>query len=74
MTNNNKIAKLALTDILEKNPKVSKSVIDQYRELREKLEKLGVSVESTRYTLSHPFDKTTSYLPHKREKNGDKPR
>lgn len=42
-------------EILKSNPKVSHSVVAQYRELERKLKKLGVDTKP-RYTLSHPFD------------------
>ena len=40
--------------ILERNPKVSKLVVEQYRELEKKLEELGVDTKP-HYTLSPPF-------------------
>ena len=46
------------------NPKVSKSVIVQYRELEKKLEKLGVDTKP-RYTLSPPFGEAVSNLSRK---------
>ncbi len=38
-------------ELLKKNPRVSKSVVEQYRDLVQKLEKLGVDTRP-RYTLS----------------------
>ncbi len=44
----------AIEQVLASNPKVSKSVVKQYRELEKKLEKLGVDTKS-HYTLSPPL-------------------
>ena len=45
--------------MLASNPKVSKSVVKQYRELEKKLEKLGVDTKS-HYTLSPPLGEAIS--------------
>ena len=43
-------------ELLQTNPRVSKSVVAQYRELKKQLEKLGVEVDTkSRYTLSSPW-------------------
>ncbi len=41
---------------LKSNPKVSKSVVEQYQMLEKELHRLGVDTRA-RYTLSHPFDR-----------------
>lgn len=41
-------------EALKNNPKVSKSVVAEYRELEKKLEKLGVDTKP-HYTLSPPL-------------------
>ena len=47
--------------LLESNPKVSKPVVAQWRELEKQLEKLGVDTKP-RYTLSPPFGGNVSNL------------
>lgn len=42
---------------LKNNPKVSVSVVEQYRKLETELHRLGVDTRPE-YTLSHPFDRT----------------
>lgn len=42
--------------LLENNPKISLSVVSEYRSLEKKLEKLGVDTRP-HYTLSHPFSR-----------------
>ncbi len=46
---------------LENNPKVSRSVVSEYRSLEKKLEKLGVDTKP-HYTLSHPFNSRADLL------------
>lgn len=46
---------------LENNPKVSPSVVSEYRSLEKKLEKLGVDTKP-HYTLSHPFNSRADLL------------
>lgn len=48
-------------EILGKNPKVSKRVVAQYRELEKHLKKLGVDTKP-HYTLSPPLGGTISGL------------
>ena len=48
-------------EMLDRNPKVSKVVVNEYRELEKKLEKLGVDTKP-RYMLSPPFGGTLSNL------------
>ncbi len=48
-------------DILKNNPKISKSVVEQYCELEKKLKQLGVDTEP-HYTLSPPLGNTISRL------------
>ena len=46
----------ASEELLQANPRVSKSVVEQYRELKKQLEKLGVKVDTkSLYTLSSPW-------------------
>ena len=43
-------------ELLKANPRVSKSAVEQYRELKKQLEKLGIKVDTkSRYTLSSPW-------------------
>ena len=43
-------------ELLQANPRVSKSVVAKYHELKKQLEKLGVEVDTkSRYTLSSPW-------------------
>ena len=51
-------------EILERNPKVSRLVVEQYRELEKKLEELGVDTKP-HYTLSPPFGGAVSNLSNK---------
>ena len=48
-------------ELLKSNPKVSKPVVAQWRDLEKKLEKLGVETKP-RYTLSPPFGGVTSKI------------
>ncbi len=41
-------------ELLKNNPQISKTVVEQYRDLVQKLEKLGVDTRP-RYTLSPPL-------------------
>ncbi len=50
--------------ILERNPKVSKLVVEHYRELEKKLEKLGVDTKP-HYTLSPSFGGTITNFSNK---------
>ena len=44
-------------ELLKANPRVSRSAIEQYRELKRQLEKLGIKVDTkSRYTLSSPWE------------------
>jgi len=55
-----------MEQVLEHNPKVSKSVVAEYHELRRKLHKLGVDTKMTpHYTLSPPLGNILSNLPKK---------
>ena len=58
---NYKIITTLTEQLLETNPKVSKSVVNQYAELEKKLEKLGVDTKP-HYTLSPPFGWMSSDL------------
>lgn len=44
-------------ELLKNNPKVSKSVVERYAQLKKQLKKLGVDIPKPRYTLSHPFER-----------------
>lgn len=55
-----------MEQVLEHNPKVSKSVVAEYRELRKKLERLGVNTKmKPHYTVSPPLGNILSNLPKK---------
>ena len=47
-------------ELLQANPRVSKSVVAQYCELEKQLEKLGVDTKS-HYTLSSPWRVTLNF-------------
>ncbi len=68
MRTNNRMAK----DILEKNPKVCKSVVKEYQELEKSLEKLKANKpkRGARYTLSPPFGNILN-LPYKQMQSKD---
>ena len=53
-------------ELLKTNPKVSRSVVQEYDELKKQLEKLGVDTEA-HYTLSSPWLPMTRFKrkPHK---------
>ena len=45
---------LDLREVLKRNPRIDKSVVQKYQELEKKLEKLGVDTKP-HYTLSPPL-------------------
>ena len=52
-----KTKKINRDELIKNNPRLSKTVINQYDALERQLEKLGVDTQP-RYTLSSPFDQT----------------
>ncbi len=56
-------------ELLKNNPRVSKPVIEQYRDLVQKLEKLGVDTRP-RYTLSPPLGEAVPRVSRKQAHSG----
>ena len=52
-------------EVLKRNPRVDKSVVQRYQELEKKLEKLGVDTRP-HYTLSPPFGDSPTRRLHQR--------
>ena len=54
MATQEKKIQLDLREVLKRNPRIDKSVVQKYQELEKKLEKLGVDTKP-HYTLSPPL-------------------
>ena len=61
MATQEKKIQLDLQEVLKRNPRIDKSVVQKYQELEKKLEKLGVDTKP-HYTLSPPLGDSRTRL------------